>query len=91
MNQVRGYYLITRFTRTDVVALISQKAKLPQTIWFLLEAVWIMVSHQHEGNTIGLDCRCFCGEDNIREVIAFKNNKATDPMTQASLSFLKSN
>ena len=52
---------------------------------FLLEAMDYGFS-PHGGLAIGLDrfVMLLAGEENIREVIAFpKNNKATDPMTQA--------
>ena len=52
---------------------------------FLLEAMDYGFP-PHGGLAIGLDrfMMLLAGEDNIREVIAFpKNNKATDPMTQA--------
>ena len=52
---------------------------------FLLEAMDYGFP-PHGGLAIGLDrfLMLLAGEDNIREVIAFpKNNKATDPMTQA--------
>ena len=52
---------------------------------FLLEAMNYGFT-PHGGLAIGLDrfVMLLAGEDNIREVIAFpKNNKATDPMTQA--------
>ena len=52
---------------------------------FLLEAMNYELP-THGGLAIGLDrfVMLLAGEDNIREVIAFpKNNKATDPMTQA--------
>lgn len=52
---------------------------------FLLEAMNYGFP-PHGGLAIGLDrfIMLLAGEDNIREVIAFpKNNKATDPMTQA--------
>ena len=52
---------------------------------FLLEAMDYGFP-PHGGLAIGLDrfVMILAGEDNIREVIAFpKNNKATDPMTQA--------
>ena len=52
---------------------------------FLLEAMNYGFP-PHGGLAIGLDrfVMLIAGEDNIREVIAFpKNNKATDPMTQA--------
>ena len=52
---------------------------------FLLEAM-NYGSPPHGGLALGLDrfVMLLAGKDNIREVIAFpKNNKATDPMTQA--------
>ena len=52
---------------------------------FLLEAMDYGFP-PHGGLAIGLDrfVMILAGKDNIREVIAFpKNNKATDPMTQA--------
>lgn len=55
---------------------------------FLLEAMDYGFP-PHGGLALGLDrfVMLLAGEDNIREVIAFpKNNKATDPMTQAPSS-----
>ena len=63
----------------------SLKKMRQKQFGFLLEAMDYGFP-PHGGLALGLDrfVMLLAGEENIREVIAFpKNNKATDPMTQA--------
>ena len=64
---------------------VSLKEDATEQFGFLLEAMDFGFP-PHGGLALGLDrfVMLLAGEENIREVIAFpKNNKATDPMTQA--------
>lgn len=66
-------------------ALGFEKKEAEEQFGFLLEAMDYGFP-PHGGLALGLDrlVMLLAGKDNIREVIAFpKNNKATDPMTQA--------
>lgn len=66
-------------------ALGFTKEEASDQFGFLLEAMEYGFP-PHGGLAIGLDrlVMLLAGKDNIREVIAFpKNNKASDPMTQA--------
>ena len=72
--------------RTDVYRSLGfSKEDATEQFGFLLEAMDYGFP-PHGGLALGLDrfVMLLAGEENIREVIAFpKNNKATDPMTQA--------
>ena len=73
--------------------LVSQPKKQMTSLVSFLKP-WTMVSPPHGGLAIGLDrfVMLLAGEENIREVIAFpKNNKASDPMTQAPSTELSNN
>ena len=86
MNWVAVAFVSTkRNARTDVQGSGFSQLKMHEQFGFLLEAMDYGFP-LHGGLAIGLDrfVMLLAGEDNIREVIAFrKNNKASDPMTQA--------
>ena len=80
-----AYGLIIKIYKNGCLRRLDLKEAANEQFGFLLKQ-WIMVSHHMEDWRLAwtASVMLLAGEDNIREVIAFpKNNKATDPMTQA--------